>query len=63
MQPEMYLSDVDQKLKSVIEQVKLQRPVSTNQVFHDLMSCIIEQQIHYRSTKTHFQKLIEQSWN
>lgn len=61
MQPEMYLSDVDQKLKSVIEQVKLQRPVSTNQVFHDLMSCIIEQQIHYRSTKNIFKNLLSKA--
>ncbi|HMO41449.1 MAG TPA: hypothetical protein PKE17_18710, partial [Saprospiraceae bacterium] len=32
---------------------------STNNVFHDLMSCIIEQQIHYRSTKRIFAKALE----
>jgi DNA-3-methyladenine glycosylase II len=32
---------------------------STRNVFHDLMSCIIEQQIHYRSTKRIFPKLLE----
>lgn len=32
---------------------------STNCVFHDLMSCIIEQQIHYRSTKKIFQRMLD----
>jgi DNA-3-methyladenine glycosylase II len=32
---------------------------STNSVFHDLMSCIIEQQIHYRSTKKIFQRMLD----
>ena len=34
---------------------------STNSVFHDLMSCIIEQQIHYRSTKKIFQRMLDNS--
>ena len=48
-------------LKKIIEQVP--RPVvnSTNDVFHDLMSCIIEQQIHYRSTKKIFAKALERA--
>jgi DNA-3-methyladenine glycosylase II len=32
---------------------------STNEVFHDLMSCLLEQQIHYRSTKKIFQKMLD----
>jgi DNA-3-methyladenine glycosylase II len=31
---------------------------STGDVFHDLMSCVIEQQIHYRSTKGIFAKAL-----
>lgn len=31
---------------------------STNDVFFDLMSCVLEQQIHYRSTKRIFQKML-----
>ena len=34
---------------------------STNDVFHDLISCIIEQQIHYRSTKRIFIKALERA--
>lgn len=41
----------------------IQRPVilSTGAVFHDLMSCIVEQQIHYRSSKKIFAKALERS--
>ena len=42
---------------------KLDHPIpiihSSQNVFHDLMSCIIEQQIHYRSTKRLFQKRLD----
>jgi DNA-3-methyladenine glycosylase II len=31
---------------------------SSKQVFHDVMSCLIEQQIHYRSTKHVFEKAL-----
>ena len=34
---------------------------STGDVFFDLMSCVLEQQIHYRSTKRTFQKLLAQA--
>ena len=34
---------------------------SSGNVFMDLMSCVIEQQIHYRSTKKFFQKLLEKA--
>jgi DNA-3-methyladenine glycosylase II len=41
--------------------LELPRPAfnSTNSVFHDLMSCIIEQQILYRSTKKIFQRMLD----
>lgn len=49
----------------VLEKVILQLPEpiiqSTKDVFHDLMSCIIEQQIHYRSTKRIFAKALERA--
>ena len=35
--------------------------MSTNDVFHDLMSCIFEQQIHYRSTKRIFAKALQKA--
>jgi len=34
---------------------------STGDVFHDLMSCVVEQQIHYRSTKKIFAKALERA--
>lgn len=34
---------------------------SSQQIFHDLISCVIEQQIHYRSTKKQFEKLLKQA--
>ncbi len=53
------------KNDSILEAVILQIPKpiieSTNDVFHDLMSCIIEQQIHYRSTKRIFAKALERA--
>ena len=49
----------------IIEQIRQQLAVphisSTNDVFHDVLSCIVEQQIHYRSTKRIFAKALERS--
>lgn len=56
-----YLSSQDPILAEVIEKVKLPDLQSSGDVFHDLMSCIIEQQIHYRSSKKQFQKLLTQA--
>lgn len=53
-----YLSGKDEVLKQVIETIPTPDIVSTKNVFHDLMSCILEQQIHYRSTKKTFQKML-----
>ncbi|MEM6967509.1 MAG: hypothetical protein AAF573_22285, partial [Bacteroidota bacterium] len=54
-----HLASSDAILKDIILQIPFPDIKSTQNVFHDLMSCIIEQQIHYRSTKRIFQKRIE----
>jgi DNA-3-methyladenine glycosylase II len=53
-----YLASKDEFLKQVIETIPASDIASTKNVFHDLMSCILEQQIHYRSTKKTFQKML-----
>lgn len=54
-----HLATNDDILKPIINQVKLPELDNTHNVFNDLMSCIIEQQIHYRSTKKTFQKMLD----
>lgn len=56
-----HLSDNDEVLKNIIQTIPSPEIISTQDVFHDLMSCVIEQQIHYRSTKKTFQKALEAS--
>lgn len=51
----------DPILGEIILQVPKPNIESSKNVFHDLMSCIIEQQIHYRSTKKIFQKMLIQA--
>lgn len=51
--------DIDPVLKKVVFNNTSPDIWSTKNVFHDLMSCIIEQQIHYRSTKNTFQRLLD----
>ncbi len=51
----------DPVLTRVMQTVALPVIESTKNVFHDLISCIIEQQIHYRSSKRQFQKLLDQA--
>ncbi|MEN9303703.1 MAG: hypothetical protein RL264_2132 [Bacteroidota bacterium] len=51
----------DPILKKVMDEVKLPVFLSTENVFHDVIGCIIEQQIHYRSTKKIFHRLLEKS--
>jgi DNA-3-methyladenine glycosylase II len=53
------LQNADERLKNIIATIPEPTIVSTNDVFHDLMSCILEQQIHYRSTKRIFQKMLQ----
>lgn len=54
----MLLSKSDPILEKIILQVPQPQIATTNDVFHDLMSCVLEQQIHYRSTKKVFQKML-----
>ena len=56
-----YLSSKDDVLKQVITEVDWPEITSTQNVFHDLTSCVIEQQIHYRSSKKTFAKLLTKS--
>ena len=58
---EKTLSKKDPVLEKIILQVPKPTIESTNDVFHDLMSCIIEQQIHYRSTKRIFAKALQRA--
>jgi DNA-3-methyladenine glycosylase II len=51
----------DEKLVEIIQIIPEPKLESTYDVFFDLMSCIIEQQIHYRSTKKIFKKLLEKA--
>lgn len=53
-----HLAANDVILAEIIDTISLPEIDRTGDVFHDLMSCIIEQQIHYRSTKKTFQKLL-----
>lgn len=53
------LAENDEVLKRVINEVPNLKIEITNNIFHDLMSCVIEQQIHYRSTKKIFQKALD----
>jgi len=45
----------DPMLEKIIDTIPAPNIESTNDVFFDLMSCVLEQQIHYRSTKRIFQ--------
>lgn len=58
-QPLRHLAENDPALAGIIAQMPLPDLRSTGDVFHDLMSCLIEQQIHYRSTKRIFQRMLE----
>jgi DNA-3-methyladenine glycosylase II len=55
---EKILAKSDPILAKVMSEISRPNIVSTHEVFHDLMSCILEQQIHYRSTKKIFQKML-----
>lgn len=61
LETEKILSNNDPILAKVILQIPKPEIESTNDVFHDLVSCIFEQQIHYRSTKRIFAKALEKS--
>ncbi len=54
-----HLVKQDEILRDITKKIPVPKIESTENVFHDLMSCIIEQQIHYRSTKKTFQKIMD----
>jgi DNA-3-methyladenine glycosylase II len=56
-----FLAKQDPILSKIIAQIPEPVIESTGDVFHDMLSCIIEQQIHYRSTKNIFKKAIERA--
>lgn len=58
LENELFLAKSDPILERIILQVPKPQIETTNDVFHDLMSCVLEQQIHYRSTKKVFQKML-----
>jgi DNA-3-methyladenine glycosylase II len=58
---EKILAEADPILEKVILEVPKPSIASTKDVFHDVMSCIIEQQIHYRSKKRIFAKALERA--
>lgn len=55
------LCKADAVLQKITSGITLPRWTSTNNVFHDVMSCIIEQQIHYRSSRLLFQHLMNEA--
>ncbi len=52
---------MDAILNSIISQTTLPVLESTKDVFHDLIGCIIEQQIHYRSSKRIYLRALERA--
>lgn len=59
LSPAQILRGCDFILEKIILSIAPPQIISTNNVFHDLMSCLLEQQIHYRSTKKIFTKMLE----
>lgn len=51
----------DSVLNQIMKQITKPEILSTGDVFHDLMSCIVEQQIHYRSTKGLYTKALKKA--
>lgn len=54
----MSVPKFDAVLDKILQQIPKPEIISTQDVFHDLISCVLEQQIHYRSTKKIFQKML-----
>lgn len=57
----IYLAKKDEVLNSIISKIELPKNEKTNNVFHDLMSCLIEQQILFRSTKNIFKNCLQRA--
>lgn len=60
-QRKQHLINADEKLAHIISLIPEPSVESTGDVFFDLMSCILEQQIHYRSTKKIFAKMLQRA--
>ena len=58
---QQFLVKSDPVLANIIAQIPEPIIEITNDIFHDMLSCIIEQQIHYRSTKNIFKKSLERA--
>lgn len=56
-----FLMSANPILAGIIEKIDYPEEYRSNTVFHDLMACVIEQQIPYRSTKKTFEKLLTQA--
>lgn len=56
-----HLRQSDAVLAKIIDRGIVPDWESTRNVFHDLVSCIVEQQIHYRSSKKIFAKALDRS--
>ncbi|MEM1325094.1 MAG: hypothetical protein AAGI23_04020 [Bacteroidota bacterium] len=61
MSPTQHLLQVDPVLAQLIPTTTPFAFESTQNVFHDLVGCIIEQQIHYRSKRNLYSKRLERA--
>jgi DNA-3-methyladenine glycosylase II len=61
MSDKYQLAAHDPVLAEIIKKTEPLRFESTKNVFHDLVSCILEQQIHYRSSKRIFAKMLDKA--
>ncbi|MCG9879875.1 MAG: hypothetical protein MH472_04685 [Bacteroidia bacterium] len=51
----------DPILRKIVQEMPEPTFESTGDVFHDLVSCVVEQQIHYKSTKRIFARALERA--
>lgn len=57
----MSIPKFDAVLDVIVQQIPKPIINTTQDVFHDLLSCVLEQQIHYRSSKKIFEKMLNQA--
>lgn len=53
----VHLKEVDNRLKTIITNINLPMIKLTGDVFEDMVSCILDMQIHYRGKATRYHKL------
>ena len=58
-EPHIFLQQQDSQLGEIIQQISLPEIDSSEDVFYDLLTCILEQQIHYRSSGVYLRKFNE----